>query len=77
MKKKLLISIVLVILLLPSTMTIVGKPYDLPDQTFRNGPKDNNQLLLFIHLQEIAEKIYLKKGWVPNGIMEILTSIGR
>ena len=77
MKKKLLISIVLVILLLPSTMTIVGKPYDLPDQTFRNGPKDNNQLFLCNHFQELAERIYLKKGWVPNGIMEILFSFGR
>lgn len=77
MKKKLLISIVLVILLLPSTMTIAGKPSDLPDQAFRNGPKENIQEFLYNLFQEIAFRIYQKKGWVPQGILEVLDGLGR
>lgn len=74
MKKKLFILIVLVMLLFASTMIVAGKPSDLPDQAYRNGKKDDIKEFLYILFDEIASRIYQKKGWVPQGILEILNS---
>ena len=77
MKKIFIISIVLVILIVPSTMIAVGKPSDLPEQTHRNGPKENIQAFLYELFQQIALKQYQKKGWLPQGINEVLNGLGR
>ena len=76
MKKKLLISVVLVMLILASTMIVAGKPSDLPDQAYRNEKKDDIQRFLYILFDEIAYRIYQKKGWVPQGILDVLYSLG-
>jgi len=76
MKKKLFISIVLVMLLFASAMTVAGKPSDLPDQADRNGRRDDIQESLYNLFDEIAFRIYQKKGRVPLGILEVLNSLG-
>ena len=77
MNKKLIISIVLVMLLIPCTLAIVGKPFDLPDQSTLNKSGENKEELHYLHFQELASKMYEKKGWVPQGILEILMDLGR
>ena len=77
MKKKLLISIVLVIFLFTCTITIPGKQSELPEQASKNGPKEDHELFLYDHFQQLALKLYEKKGRVPQGILEILSGLGR
>ncbi len=77
MKKKLIISIVLVMLIIPSTIAIAGKSFDLPDQASTKKSGENKEELHYIHFQELASKMYEKKGWVPQGILEILMDLGR
>ena len=77
MKKIIIMSTMLVILLIPSTMISVAKTSDLLDETNRNGPKDNTKEFILSVFQQIADKHYEKKGWVPQGIMDILSSLGR
>ena len=77
MKKKLIISIVSVMLLIPCTMAIAGKSFDLPDQATIKNSGENKEELHYNHFQELASKMYEKKGWVPQGIREILMDLGR
>ena len=77
MKKKLIISIVLVMLLIPCTIEIAGKSFDLPDQATIKNSGENKEELHYIHFSELASKMYEKKGWVPQGILEILMDLGR
>lgn len=77
MKKKLLIFIVVVMLLIPSTIAIAGKSFDVPDQASIKKSGENKEENHYIHFQELAEKLYEKKGWVPQGILDILSSLGR
>ena len=77
MKKKLIISILVIIMLFPSTLIATAKPSEIPGQIKRNGPKEDIQQFLFLLYQEIAERHYLKKGWVPQGILNQLDDLGR
>ena len=76
MKKIIFISIVLVMLLFASTIVVAKKPADLPDQAYRNERKDDIKEFLFMLFDEIAFRLYEKMGWVPQGIMERLSSLG-
>jgi hypothetical protein len=77
MKKKLMVSIVLVLILIPCTINIAGKQNDLPDQASLKKSGEDKELVKYIHFQDLAAKLYEQNGWVPEGILEILSSIGR
>ena len=72
MKKKLLIVLVVILILFPCTMITAAKSLDIPGQTKRNGPKENIYDMLYLHFQELAEKHFLKMGWIPQGLLMIL-----
>jgi len=78
-KKKLFISIVLilVILLSASTMVVAKKPSNLPVQAYSQGQSEEFKMLLYEHFVEIYDQLYEKNGKEPRGILQILESIGR
>ena len=76
MKIKLLIPIVLVIIF-ASTIAIAAKPSDLPDQAYSNGPSLDKQMARYFHLEEIAYRLWLENGWVPQGLLNAMGSSGR
>ena len=77
MKIKLFIPIVIVMILFASTIAIAAKPSDLPDQAYSKGPSLDKQMSRYFHLEEIAFRLWLEKGWVPQGLMNAMGSTGR
>ena len=77
MKSKFYIIILLLLILYITSVTVVAFPLDMPDKASLKGIGNKDPDFLYNHFQEIANKMYLKKGWVPSGILEILESLGR
>ncbi|KYK34036.1 MAG: hypothetical protein AYK22_00965 [Thermoplasmatales archaeon SG8-52-3] len=76
-KIKLFIPIVLVTIIFASTLAIAAKPSDLPDQAYNNGPSLDKQMARYFRLDEIAYRLWLEKGWVPEGLLMAMGSSGR
>ena len=76
-KIKLFILVVLVTIIFASTIAIAAKPSDLPEQAYNKGPSWEKQMERYFRLDEIAYRLWLENGWVPEGLLRAMGNSGR